>query len=265
MIRDPGKQCVLVDSHCHINFEPLCERMEDVLGNAGKQDVAYMLCVSVNMEDFPAVLSLAREHPNVFASVGVHPNETSGREPDVEELCALAAAPEIVAIGETGLDYFRSHGGLDWQRDRFRRHIDAARKSEKPLIVHTRDAAADTLQILRDEEAAELGGVMHCFAEDWHVAKQALDIGFYISFSGIVTFKSAHAIKEVARKAPIDRILVETDCPYLAPVPFRGKTNEPAYVRYTAEHVAELRGMTLEDLAYATTSNFFTLFSSANR
>ncbi len=265
MIRDSGKQCVLVDSHCHINFEPLCERMEDVLGNAGKHGVAYMLCVSVNMEDFPAVLSLAREHPNVFASVGVHPNETSGREPDVEELCALAAAPEIVAIGETGLDYFRSHGGLDWQRDRFRRHIDAARKSEKPLIVHTRDAAADTLQILRDEEAAGVGGVMHCFAEDWHVAKQALDIGFYISFSGIVTFKSAYAIKEVARKAPIDRILVETDCPYLAPVPFRGKTNEPAYVRYTAEHVAELRGMTLEDLAYATTSNFFTLFSSANR
>lgn len=256
---------VLVDSHCHINFDPLRERTDDILHNAAENDVAYMLCVSVNMEEFPEVLSLARKHRNIFASVGVHPNEAAGREPDLQELCSLAADPDIVAIGETGLDYFRSSGDLEWQRDRFRRHIGAARKSAKPLIVHTRDAADDTVRIMREEDAADAGGVMHCFAEDWSVARQALDIGFFISFSGIVTFNSAQAIKDVARKAPIDRILVETDCPYLAPVPFRGKTNEPAYVRHTAEHVAELRGMPVERLAQATTDNFFSLFPAAKR
>ena len=224
-----------------------------------------MLCVSVNMEEFPEVLGLAREHSNIFASVGVHPNEASGREPDADEICALASDPDIVAIGETGLDYFRSNGDLEWQRDRFRRHIDAAKRAGKPLIIHTRDAADDTIRIMRDEDAAQTGGVMHCFAQDWEVARQALDIGFYISFSGIVTFKNALAIKEVARKTPIDRILVETDCPYLAPVPYRGKINEPAYVRHTAEHVAELRGVELDTLAEATTANFFNLFSSARR
>ena len=255
----------LVDSHCHINFDPLDGRTDEILNNAAEQGVDYMLCVSVNMEEYPEVLSLARQHPNVFASVGVHPNESSGREPDVDELCGHAQDPEIVAIGETGLDYFRSSGDLEWQRDRFRRHIDAARNTSKPLIIHSRDAAADTMRILREEGAADAGGVMHCFSEDWSVARQALDIGFSISFSGIVTFKTADAIKEVARKTPLDRILVETDCPYLAPVPYRGKTNEPAYVRHTAEHVAELRGMTVEDLAQATTDNFFSLFSSAKR
>ena len=224
-----------------------------------------MLCVSVNMEEFPEVLDLAREHSNIFASVGVHPNETSGREPDAKEICDLASDPDIVAIGETGLDYFRSDGDLEWQRDRFRRHIDAAKRTGKPLIIHTRDAADDTIRIMRDEDAAQAGGVMHCFAQDWAVARQALDIGFYISFSGIVTFKNALAIKEVARKTPIDRVLVETDCPYLAPVPYRGKTNEPAYVKHTAEHVAELRGVELDTLAEATTSNFFKLFPAARR
>jgi len=163
------------------------------------------------------------------------------------------------------LDYFRSEGDLEWQRERFRRHIGAAKEVAKPLIIHTRDAAQDTMNILRDENAASAGGVMHCFAEDWEVAQQALDIGFYISFSGIVTFKNAQPIKEVAQKAPLNRILVETDCPYLAPVPYRGKVNEPAYVRHTAEHVAELRNMAVEDLAEVTTENFFTLFDSARR
>ena len=256
---------VLVDSHCHINFDPLRGRMDNILKNAACNDVGYMLCVSVNMEEFPEVLGLACDHKNIFASIGVHPNETAGKEPDTEEICSLATDPNIVAIGETGLDYFRSAGNLDWQRRRFRRHIDAARQTGKPLIIHTRDAADDTIEILRGEGAAQAGGVMHCFAEDWRIARQALDIGFYISFSGIVTFKNAHPIQEVARKAPIDRILVETDCPYLAPVPYRGKTNEPAYVKHTAEYVAELRGLALEDLARATTSNFFTLFSGARR
>lgn len=255
----------LVDSHCHINFDPLGGKIAEVMSNAAHNDVRYMLCVSVNLEDFPQVLALAKNHANVFASVGVHPNEREGREPDSAELVSLAGDPEIIAIGETGLDYFRSSGDLEWQRDRFRAHIHAARGIEKPLIIHSREAADDTMQILRDEGAQQAGGVMHCFAEDWNVARQALDIGFYISFSGIVTFNSAAAIQEVARKAPLDRVLVETDCPYLAPVPHRGKTNQPAYVRHTAEFVAELRGITLDEVAAATTDNFFTLFRGARR
>ena len=256
---------MLVDSHCHINFEPLGGRLDEVLANAADHGVDYMLCISVNMEEFPDVLELAHTHDNVFATVGVHPNETAGREPDRDELCRLAEDGNIIGIGETGLDYFRSEGDLEWQRDRFRRHIRAAKAVHKPLIIHCRDAAEDTMRILRDEGATEAGGVMHCFAQDWTVAQQALDIGFYISFSGIVTFKNAEPIKDVARKAPLDRILVETDCPYLAPVPYRGKTNEPAYVKYTAEHLAELRGMAFEDLAEATTQNFFTLFDTAKK
>lgn len=255
---------ILVDSHCHINFAPLDARLAEVLSNARGSGVAYMLCISVNMEDFPEVLMLAREHDNIFASVGVHPNESSGREPALQELCELAEDPNVVGIGETGLDYFRSQGDLEWQRERFRRHIEAAKSCGKPLIIHTRDAAEDTMRLLRQCKAGEVGGVMHCFAEDWAVARQALAMDFYISFSGIVTFKNATAIKEVARNAPLDRILVETDCPYLAPVPFRGKINEPAYVRYTAEHVAEIRGISLEALAEATTRNFFTLFQAAS-
>lgn len=253
----------LVDSHCHINFEPLADKLPDLFANAAANDVAYMLCVSVNLEDFPEVLALAHAHAHIFASAGVHPNSREGKEPDVATLVKLAGDPKVVAIGETGLDYFRSTGELDWQRDRFRVHIAAARESRKPLIIHTRDAADDTMQILREQHAENVGGVMHCFAEDWRIAQQALDIGFYISFSGIVTFNSATAIQEVARKAPLDRILVETDCPYLAPVPHRGKTNEPAYVRHTAEFVAELRNMPVEALAAATTRNFFDLFSHA--
>jgi TatD DNase family protein len=222
-----------------------------------------MLCVSVNLEDFPEVRTLAQEHQHIFASVGVHPNERDGEEPSIERLVELGTDPDIVAVGETGLDYFRSSGDLGWQHARFRTHVQAARQLEKPLIIHSRDAPADTIKILREEDAAACGGVMHCFAEDWELAKQALDIGFYISLSGIVTFKSATNVQEVARKVPIDRLLVETDCPYLAPVPHRGKVNEPAFVRHTAEYVAGLRETSLDELAEATTRNFFTLFSSA--
>jgi len=234
-----------------------------VLERARANGVGHMLCVSVNLEDYPQVLSLARAHDNVFASVGVHPNEREGREPEADELANLAEDPAVVAIGETGLDYFRSEGAMDWQHERFRNHIQAAKVAGKPLIIHTRDAAADTMKILREESARDAGGVMHCFVEDWGIATQALDIGFYISFSGIVTFKNAEDLREVARKVPMDRILVETDSPYLAPVPYRGKPNEPSYVRYVAETVADLRDMDLERFGGDTTDNFFRLFSAA--
>lgn len=253
----------LVDSHCHIDFDPLAPRIDEVLANARRNDVSHLLCVSVNLEDFPRVLALAETHDHIFASVGVHPNEREGRDPSAEELSELARHARVVAVGETGLDYFRSEGDLEWQRDRFRRHIEAARRSRKPLIVHSRNAPEDTIAVMTEERAGEAGGVMHCFAEDWHMAEQALDLGFYISFSGIVTFKNARPVQEVARRAPLDRILVETDSPYLAPVPYRGKINEPAFVKHTAEYVAELRGLSYEELAQATTANFFRLFSHA--
>lgn len=253
----------LVDSHCHIDFDPLYPRVADVLANARDNDVSHLLCVSVNLEDFPRVLGLAEQHDHIFASVGVHPNEQDGREPGSDELVELADHPRVVAIGETGLDYFRSQGDLEWQRDRFRRHIEAARRCRKPLIIHSRAAPDDTIRLMTEEDAGEAGGVMHCFAEDWTMAEQALALGFYISFSGIVTFKNAAAIQEVARRTPLDRILVETDSPYLAPVPYRGKTNEPAYVRHTAEYIAGLRGISYQEVAEATSANFFRLFSHA--
>jgi TatD DNase family protein len=234
-----------------------------VLARAARQQVDYMLCVSVNLEDFPQVRALAEQHSQVYASVGVHPNETGGREPAADELVALARDRLIVAIGETGLDYFRSAGDLQWQRDRFARHIAAARRAGKPLIIHPREARADTLAVMRAEGAGEAGGVMHCFTESWDMACAALDMGFYISFSGIVTFRNAQELREVARRVPADRLLVETDAPYLAPVPHRGKTNEPAHVRHVAECVAGLRGVAVEELAQQTTENFFELFRDA--
>ena len=228
-------------------------------------DVDYMLCVAVNLEDYPQVARLASENINIFASVGVHPCYTDCQDPSADELVKLAENPDVVAIGETGLDYFRNEGDLTWQRRRFENHIEAGKITKKPLIIHTRAAAEDTMQMLETNNASDCGGVMHCFAEDWEVAKRALDIGFYISFSGIVTFKSAEALREVALKAPADRILVETDSPYLAPVPFRGKTNEPSFVRHTAQKLAEIRQVPYEDIAYQTTENFFNLFSNAVR
>jgi len=251
----------IVDSHCHINFDELAQRLPEILENARRNDVSHMLCVSVNLEDFPQVKRLADEYQHIFASVGVHPCYEDVKEPSIDELVEIAQDSNIVAIGETGLDYFRIEDqDMTWQRDRFVRHITAAKEVDKPLIIHTRNAADDTMRILKEEGANECRGVMHCFAEDWSVAKKALDLGFYISFSGIVTFKSATNVQEVARKCPIDRVLVETDSPYLAPVPLRGKLNEPAYVRHTAQYVADLKEVSLEFLAETTTGNFFELF-----
>ncbi len=253
----------LVDSHCHINFDPLDQEVEQVVQRARDNGVNHMLCVSVNMEDYPQVLHLARHYENVYASVGVHPNEQKGREPEVDELVELASNNHVVAIGETGLDYFRTEKKSEWQINRFRRHIEAAKQSGKPLIIHTRDSANDALTILEETDARDAGGVMHCFVEDWDTAQRAMDIGFYISFSGIVTFKNAKTLQDVARQVPLDRILVETDSPYLAPVPHRGKTNEPGYTRYVAEFIAKLRGIPLEQLAKVTSENFFRLFTAA--
>jgi len=254
----------LVDSHCHLNFPELHDRLPDILANAKEHNVGHLLCISTTWDNFETVLAMADDHPHLFASVGVHPTTTEGHDPTVEELIERGSNARVVAVGETGLDYHWIKDDRDWQHQRFHRHIEAANHLKKPLVIHTREAADDTMKTLEDRNAREAGGVMHCFAEDWTVARRALDIGFYISFSGIVTFKSAPLIQEVAKKAPLDRILVETDAPYLAPVPKRGKTNEPAYVKYTAEFVAQLRDMTLEDLTEATTSNFFTLFDQAN-
>ena len=222
--------------------------------------VTHALCIGVNLPELPGVLQLAADHPNIYASVGVHPDYEGTPEPSIDTLTELSRRDKVVAIGETGLDYFRVSGDLEWQRARFRTHIRAARECGKPLVIHTRSAAADTLAIMREERAGEAGGVMHCFTESWDVARGALDLGFHISFSGIVTFKNAQEIKDVARRVPLDRMLIETDSPYLAPVPFRGKLNEPAYVRYVAEEIARLRDMPLEEVAAVTSANFFRLF-----
>jgi TatD DNase family protein len=256
---------MFIDSHCHIDFPDFSEGVPVLLSNMQAAQVDAALCVSVNLENFPRVLAVAESHANVFASVGVHPDHDEGREPDVDELVALARHPRVVAIGETGLDYYRmQREDVDWQRARFRTHICAARQAGKPLIIHTRNAADDTLAIMAEEGAAEAGGVMHCFTESWEVAEAALAMGFYISFSGIVSFKSAKDLKEVARRVPLERMLIETDSPYLAPMPHRGKRNEPAYVRHVAEEIAGLRGIPLEQVGAATSKNFFDLFKAAS-
>ncbi len=252
-----------VDSHCHINFPDLAADLDGVLGAMKANEVSHALCVSVTLEAFPEVLGLAERFSNVFASAGVHPDTEAGEEPDVARLVALAAHPRVVAVGETGLDYYRLKGDLEWQRERFRRHIRAAREIGKPLIIHTREAAEDTLRLMREEGAAKIGGVMHCFTETAEVAQAAMDMNFLISFSGIVTFKNALALKAVARQVPLDRMLIETDSPYLAPVPYRGKTNQPAYVRFVAEEIGRLKNVPAEMLGRATTDNFFSLFKHA--
>jgi len=255
---------MFIDSHCHIDFPDFSEGVAPLLANMAAAQVSHALCVSVNLENFPRVLALAEAHGNLYASVGVHPDHDEGREPTVEELVDLAAHPRVVAIGETGLDYYRlKREEVDWQRARFRTHIRAARAAGKPLIIHTRSAAEDTLAIMAEEDAAGAGGVMHCFTESWEVAEAAMAMGFYISFSGIVTFKSARDLKEVARRVPLERLLIETDAPYLAPVPHRGRRNEPAYVRHVAEEIAALKGIALEEVAAASRRNFFTLFAAA--
>lgn len=249
-----------VDSHCHINFRELAENITDVLAKMQQNDVLNALCVSVNLADFPEVLALASQYPHIYASVGVHPDYEQVEEPTVARLVALAQHAKVVAIGETGLDYLRLTGDLEWQRERFRTHIRAARECAKPLIIHTRNAAEDTLRIMAEEGAADAGGVLHCFTESWEVAQQALDMGFYISFSGIITFKSALQIKEVAQRVPLDRMLIETDSPYLAPVPFRGKLNQPGYVKHVAEEIALLRGISVAEVGLRTSENFARLF-----
>jgi TatD DNase family protein len=252
---------MFIDSHCHIDFPDFSEGVEPLLNNMRAAGVGYALCVSVSLENFPRILALAESHANVFASVGVHPDHDEGREPSIMELVDLARHPRVLAIGETGLDYYRmKREEVDWQRNRFRVHIRAARAAGKPLIIHTRNAAEDTLKLMAEEGAATAGGVMHCFTESWEVAEAALDMGFYISFSGIVTFKSAKELKEAARRVPLNRLLIETDSPYLAPVPHRGKRNEPAFVRHVAEEIANLRGIPLAELETATTANFRALF-----
>lgn len=254
---------MLIDSHCHLNFPELAQNIQSVRQLMQEEKIGHALCVSVTLDKFPEVLSLAEQYDNFYASVGVHPDYENIQEPTVEELVKLANHPKIVAIGETGLDYFRLTGDLEWQRERFRTHIRAAVIAGKPLIIHTRNAVDDTLRIMREEGIERAGGVLHCFTESLEMALAAIEMGFYISFSGIVTFKNATELKEVAKQIPLDRILVETDSPYLAPVPFRGKTNQPAYVKYVAQEVANLRGISLEEVAEATTANFFKLFKHA--
>ncbi|MBP7444422.1 TatD family hydrolase [Zoogloea sp.] len=255
---------MLVDSHCHLDFPDLIENEADVLERMIENGVTHALCVSVKLETLPAVIGLAERHGNLFASVGVHPDNADCEEPDEARLLALAAHPKVVAIGETGLDYYWHKDAPEWQRARFRTHIRAARRCAKPLIIHTRDSAADTLRLMREEGADQAGGVMHCFTETREVAADALDLGFHISFSGIVSFKNAEALRDVARFVPSDRLLVETDAPYLAPMPFRGKTNQPAYVRHVAQAVADARGESLARVAEATSRNFFRLFKDAS-
>jgi TatD DNase family protein len=257
-------RAMLVDSHCHLDFPELRSELPALLSRMAAQGVGHALTISTTLAGFPGVREVAESQPNLWCTAGVHPDERrDGREAGVEELVGLASHAKVVAIGETGLDYFRVEGDTEWQRERFRVHVRAARACAKPLVIHTREAAADTLGILREEGASEVGGVMHCFTESREVAQAAMQLGVLISFSGIVTFKNALALKEVARQVPLDRMLVETDAPYLAPAPHRGRTNEPAFVRHVAEEIARLKGVSLEAVAEATTRNFFRLFRDA--
>lgn len=254
---------MLVDSHCHLNFPEISQNIHAVRQLMHDSQVGHALCVCVTLDKFPEVLSLAEQYDNFYASVGVHPDYEDIEEPSVDKLLELAQHPKVVAIGETGLDYFRLTGDLEWQRKRFRTHIRAAILADKPLIIHTRSAAEDTLRIMQEEGAHQIGGVMHCFTESLAVAEAAIKMGFYISFSGIVTFKNATQLKQVAQMIPLDKMLVETDSPYLAPVPFRGKVNQPAYVKYVAQEIANLRGISLDTVMQVTTQSFFNLFKHA--
>lgn len=253
---------MLIDSHCHLDFPDLAKQLPELFAAMQQNDVAAAVCVGVNLEDYPRLLALVEAEDKLFATVGVHPEYTETEEPDVTRLTTLAAHEKVIAIGETGLDYYWHKDKPEWQRQRFRTHIQAARAARKPLIIHTRDSAADTLQVLREENAQEVGGIMHCFTEDRDVAQQALDLGFYISFSGIVTFKNAKVVHNTAQYIPLDRLLIETDAPYLAPAPHRGKLNHPAYVRHVAEGIAKLRGISFDEVAAASTANFCRLFPS---
>jgi len=255
-----------IDSHCHLDRVDLAPYAGDfgaMIQASRDAGVSHMLCVSIDLESYPAMLAAVEDYPDISVSVGVHPCDQDRRTPSSGELVELARHPHNVAIGETGLDYFRTEGDLDWQRERFRIHIRAAREAGKPLIIHTREAREDTLRIMQEEQAREIGGVMHCFTESWEMAEAAMDMGFYISFSGIVTFKNAAELREVAKRVPLERLLIETDSPYLAPVPHRGKPNEPRHVVHVAEAVAQLRGLPVEELARITGENFYRLFPAS--
>jgi len=257
---------MLVDSHCHldrVDLKPYAGDFLRFMEETRAAGVGHMLCVSIDLEHYPGMRTLVEPYPQIFVSVGVHPNEQKRRDPSPDELAELARDPRNLAIGETGLDYYRSTGDLGWQHQRFRSHIAAAKDCGKPLIVHTRNAREDTLRILKEEDARDAGGVLHCFTETWEMAREALDLGFYISFSGIVTFNTAENLREVAVKVPLDRLLIETDCPYLTPEPHRGRPNEPKFVAAVAQCIAGLRGVTTEELAAVTRDNFFSLFRNA--
>ena len=256
---------MFIDSHCHINFPELANNLDEILENMRANEVTNALCVSVDLDKFPEILALAEKNDNIYASVGVHPDYELENEPTQSELVHLAHHPKVIAIGETGLDYFRLTGDLEWQRNRFRTHIKAAVETNKPLIIHTRSASADTLRLMKEEGADRAGGVMHCFTESMEVALAAIEMNFYISFSGIVTFKKALELKEVAKHIPLERMLIETDSPYLAPVPFRGKLNQPAYVKHVAEEIAKLRGISVEEVGEVTSANFRKLFLQRNQ
>lgn len=254
---------MLIDSHCHLDRIDLAPYENDFscfMNEATNSQIEHLLCIAIDLEAYPAMLSLIDGFSQISATVGVHPNTQDCHDPSVDELVTLGQNKRVIGIGETGLDYFRSEGDLEWQQQRFRNHIRAAKSLKKPLIIHTREAKEDTLRILAEENAGEIGGIIHCFTEDWVFAQKAMDLNFYISFSGIVTFNNAKEIKDTAKRMPTNRFLIETDSPYLAPVPFRGRTNYPTYVRYVAEHIAELRGTTVNKIADLSTENFYTLF-----
>ncbi len=254
---------MFIDSHCHLDFPDLASQTPDILQRMAKNQVSHALVVSVNLPDWPRLIRLVEQHANLFASVGVHPDYEDTPEPAVDQLISMAQHPNVVAIGETGLDYFRMSEPLEWQRERFRTHIRAARESGLPLIIHTRNASEDTLRIMREEDAQACGGVMHCFTESFEVAQAAMEMNFYISLSGIVTFKKALELQDLAKRLPLERLLIETDAPYLAPAPHRGKLNDPSLVVHVAEKIADLRGISVADVATHTRDNFFRLFAKA--
>jgi TatD DNase family protein len=257
---------MFVDSHCHLDFPEYAGQIPDILARMKEAQVNHAMCISVDMPDFPNVLALAESHPNLFATVGTHPDYEDTPEPTENQLVELAQHPKILAIGETGLDYYRmgdkTYQEMEWQRDRFRTHIRAAIRVKKPLIIHTRSASEDTIRIMKEEGASQVAGVMHCFTESLEVAKASMEQGFYISFSGIVTFKSAKDLQETCKQIPLERMLIETDSPYLAPIPNRGKTNEPSWVAHVAQFIADLRGISVDEVAQHTTHNFKTLFKA---
>lgn len=259
---------MFIDSHCHldrIDLSPYANDFNAFVEDARNQQIRHMLCIAIDLESYPEMRALVEPYPDISLSVGVHPNVTEGREPTIDELMHLANDDKVIAIGETGLDYFHGKGDLDWQHRRFINHIEVAKSLKKPLIIHTREAGHDSLDVLRAQGAEQVGGIIHCFTEDWAYAEKALELGFYISFSGIVTFKNAQAIKDVARRVPADRFLIETDSPYLAPSPHRGKPNYPTYVRHVAEHIAELRDSSVEEIATLSRNNFYRLFAINDR